>query len=76
MNIGILGGRDPNVRTEFTLDKHTNVAKKMFPGIVMHHRMSLLCRKHADTVLFVKGLTTQLQLGMMRMGRCTMHQEQ
>ena len=42
MNIGILGGEDPNVRTEFTLDTHTNVAKKMFPGIVMHHRMSLL----------------------------------
>ena len=48
MNIGILGGRDPNARTEFTLDTHTNVAKKMFPGIVMHHCMSLLERKHEE----------------------------
>jgi hypothetical protein len=40
--------RDPNVRTEFTLDTHTNVAKKMFPGIVMHHCMSLPKGKHEE----------------------------
>jgi hypothetical protein len=48
MNRGILWGRDPNVRTEFTLDKPANLVKKMFPGIVMHHRMSLLKRKHEE----------------------------
>lgn len=42
MNRGILEEKDANVRTEFLLDTYTNVAKKMFPGIVMHHRMSLL----------------------------------
>jgi len=45
----ILGERDPpNVRTEFTLDKPRTLAKKMFPGIGMHHRMSLLEGKHEE----------------------------
>jgi hypothetical protein len=48
MNKGILRAKDPNARTELSLDTHTNVAKKMFPGIVMHHRMSLLLRKHEE----------------------------
>jgi hypothetical protein len=48
MNRGILREKDANVRTEFLLDTHPNVAKKMFPGIVMHHRMSLLDRKHEE----------------------------
>jgi hypothetical protein len=48
MNRGILWGKDANVRTEFLLDTHSNVAKKMFQGIVMHHRMSLLNRKHEE----------------------------
>ena len=43
-----MGGKDPNVRTEFLLDTYLNVAKKMFPGIVMHHRMSLLDKKHEE----------------------------
>jgi hypothetical protein len=48
MNRGIMRRKDPDVRTEFLLDTHLNVAKKMFPGIVMHHRMSLLERKHEE----------------------------
>jgi hypothetical protein len=40
-----MGQKDPNVRTELLLDTPPNVAKKMFPGIVMQHRMSLLLRK-------------------------------
>jgi hypothetical protein len=48
MNRSILGKKDPNARTELRLDTHPNVAKKMFPGIVMHHRMSLLSRKHEE----------------------------
>jgi hypothetical protein len=35
MNRGILREKDPNVRTEFTLDKQPNLVKKMFPGIVI-----------------------------------------
>lgn len=34
--------KDPNVRTESLLSTHPNIAKKMFPGIVMHHSMLLL----------------------------------
>jgi len=46
MNGDILREKDPNLRTELLLSTHLNVAKKMFPGIVMHHRM-LLLRKEA-----------------------------
>jgi hypothetical protein len=45
MNRGILRGKDPNARTEFLLDTHPNVAKKMFPGIVMEQCMSLLVKE-------------------------------
>jgi hypothetical protein len=45
MNRGIMGQKDPNVRTELLLDTHLNVAKKMCPGILMHHRMSLLLKE-------------------------------
>ncbi len=42
MNRGILWMKGTNARTEFLLDTYLNVAKKMFQGIEMHHRMSLL----------------------------------
>jgi hypothetical protein len=41
-NTGILRKKDASTRTELSLNTYTNVAKKMFLGIVLHHRMSLL----------------------------------
>ena len=48
MNSSILWERDPNGRTEFTLDTHTNVAKKMFRVSFVHHCMSLLKGKYEE----------------------------